>query len=290
MSEETAAKFVLFDFEVVALVALALGIIAYAPVRYRRRALAPEGTRVDFDLIDLVLVFFPAMLFLLNPITDALLSAKADGAAGDADPAAAKASAEGVLAVLTNLGYFVFVGVMTYGLIEWVRNRRVVELFGLKRRHLSEVIVISILGGVFSLLGCAWLIGDFSSQYIEEIFGKLDAQEPVRMIRESESSLHTILSVLLACVVAPCVEEMLFRGYLYGTVRRLTHPIFAIIVVGALFAVVHANLPALLPLWAFSILLCAAYEWSGSLWVPIGIHSFFNAANIVLMMTADSPN
>jgi membrane protease YdiL (CAAX protease family) len=57
------------------------------------------------------------------------------------------------------------------------------------------------------------------------------------------------------------------------------------VIIGGLFAVVHGNLPALLPLWVFSLLLTIAYEATRCLWVPIGMHAFFNAANIVLMMT-----
>jgi cell division protein FtsW len=92
-------------------------------------------------------------------------------------------------------------------------------------------------------------------------------------------------------------ELMKFATILYAadyTVRKaaqmqnLKHgflPMFGVmVIIGALFAVVHGNLPALLPLWAFSILLCLAYELTGCLWVAVGMHLFFHAANIVLML------
>ncbi len=282
MNDEAAAKFVLLDFELLALLALALGVGAYAILRPRRMQwMAPAGA-ADFDFFDLILMFFPALLFLLNPIVEAWVAMRA--ATEGAEAAVADKTKGGIGAILTNLGYFLFVGVMTYGLLEWVRNRRVPELFGLSRLRLAPILLYSILGGVFSVWICGVVIEDFTSRYLEGIFGKLELQEPVRLLRESNSPVYLGLSIFLACGVAPLVEEMLFRGYIYGTVRRLTHPIFAILVVGAIFAVVHSNLPALLPLWTFSILLCLAYEWSGSLWVPIGIHAFFNAANIVMMM------
>lgn len=282
MNDEAAAKFVLLDFELLALLALALGVGAYAILRPRRMQwMAPAGA-ADFDFFDLILMFFPALLFLLNPVIEAWVSMRA--ATEGAEAAVADKTKGGIGAILTNLGYFLFVGVMTYGLLEWVRNRRVSELFGLNRLRLAPILLYSILGGVFSVWICGVVIGDFTSRYLEGIFGKLELQEPVRLLRESNSPVYLGLSIFLACGVAPLVEEMLFRGYIYGTVRRLTHPIFAILVVGAIFAVVHGNLPALLPLWIFSILLCLAYEWSGSLWVSIGMHAFFNATNIVMMM------
>ncbi len=280
MDDETAAKFVLLDFELVSLIAVVVGVLAYAIVRRLRRDPFAErdGREPDYDGFDLLLALFPAMLFLINPIAEAVVANKA------AAEAAAETTEPDLITLLMNLGYFTFVGVMTYGLIEWVRNRRVSDLFGLRSLPLANIIVISILGGIFSLLLCAWAVGDFANRWLEGIFGDLDLQEPVKMLRDSESTPHFVLSIGLACVAAPLVEELLFRGYLYGTLRRLTHPVFAAVAVGALFAVVHGNLPALLPLWVFSILLSLAYEFTRCLWVPVGIHIFFNAANIVLML------
>lgn len=283
MDDETAAKYVLLDFELVTLIALAAGVLAYAAGRRLGRADPAEGDRTppEFDGFDLVLMFFPAMLFLIYPIAEVLT-------ARTGKPEAGEASDPTVAAILMNLGYFSFVGVMTYGLIEWVRNRRVSELFGLRRLHAANIVVISILGGVLSILLCGWLVGDFANRYLQDLFGDLDLQEPVKMLRDSDSTAHLVLSVLMACAAAPFVEELLFRGYIYGTLRQLTHPVFAAVVVGALFAVVHGNLPALLPLWVFSILLSLAYELTRCLWVPVGMHVFFNAANIVLMLMPET--
>ncbi len=257
-----------------------MGVVAYALARRFRRD-EPAVVTEDFDWFDLCLMFFPAILFLLNPIVE-VVSASSGTEVAKPEPG------NEIGNILVNIGYFAFVGVMTFGTIEWVRNRRVSDLFGLRRIGLPRIIIISILGGVASLMICAKFVGDFSNEYLKLMFGNLDLQEPVKMLQESTSNLHLGLSILMACVAAPLVEELLFRGYMYGTLRRLTNPIFSALVIGALFAVVHGNLPALLPLWAFSLLLCLAYELTGCLWVSVGIHMFFNAANIVLMLMPES--
>lgn len=278
--DEIAAKQVLLDFELIALIALALGVMFYAAARrWKRQEESLES--VDYDGYDLILMFFPAVLFLMNPIVEGVMAASNK-------PIPIKEPENGISSVVMNLGYFAFVGIMTCGIVEWIRNRRVVDLFGLRRLSLPKIVVITILSGVASLLICAWAVGEFSNSYLEGIFGDLEVQEPVKMFQDSSSNLHLALSVLLACVAAPLVEEFLFRGYMYGTLRRLTNPVFAAIIIGALFAVVHGNLPALLPLWVFSILLCLAYELTGCLWVSVGMHIFFNAANIVLMLMPES--
>lgn len=282
MDDEIAAKHVLLDFELVTLIALAMGVFVYALVRaVQRHRSGLEDPPRDFDGFDLILMFFPAMLFLINPIAEVLVL----GDGKEVEEAATTGDANGILAIVMNLGYFGFVGIMTYGLIAWVRNRDVSLLFGLRQLRLANIVVLSIIGGVFSLLLCGWIVGDFANRYLESLFGELDLQEPVKMLRESESPVHLVLAVVMACVAAPVVEEMLFRGYMYGTLRELTHPVFSAVIIGGLFAVVHGNLPALLPLWVFSLLLSFAYEATRCLWVPIGMHAFFNAANIVLMMT-----
>jgi membrane protease YdiL (CAAX protease family) len=273
--DELAARHVLLDLELIALLTLVLGVGIYGLVR-RLRQKEDLSARADYDGFDFVLMFFPALMFLIGPVVTALFP-QGSGGESTGEPV------DEIVVALVNIGYFLFVGIMTYGIIEWVRDRRVSDLFGLKRLDPARVIVISIFGGVASLLICAGAVGEYSNTFLDSIFTKLEAQDPVKMFQESSSPLHLGLSIVVACVAAPLAEEFLFRGYMYGTVRKLTHPIFAAIVIGALFAVAHGNLPAFLPLWVFSILLCLAYEITGCLWVPVGMHVFFNLANIVLM-------
>lgn len=278
--DELAAKQVLLDFELITLIALAVGVAYYALLRRVQRR-EPSLEPVDYDIFDFVLMFFPAILFLMNPIVEAVMASSEN--AKPVEP-----PGNDIFTIFVNIGYFAFVGIMTCGIIEWIRNRRVVDLFGLRELSLPKIVVISILGGVASLLICAWAVGGISNTYLEGVFGELEVQEPVKMFQESKSIVHLSLSIIMACIAAPVVEEFLFRGYMYGTVKRLTNPVFAAVIIGGLFAVVHGNLPALLPLWVFSILLCLAYELTRCLWVPVGMHVFFNAANIVLMLMPES--
>lgn len=280
--DEIAAKHVLLDVEIVALLVLATGVAFYALARKARGA-SPFGSGA-FDGYDLVLVFFPALLFLFNPALD-LAIAKRE-ATMDAGSGGTGEGAPAIATMVVNIVYFAFVGTMTFGILEWVRGRRVSELFGLRRRSFPVVLFISLAGGILSVALCAKVVGDLSSGFLEKIFTDLAAQETVERLQETQSPLFLVFSIVMACVAAPLVEELLFRGYFYGVVRQVTGPLFAAVVVGALFATVHGNLPALLPLWAFALLLCLAYELSGSLWVPIGMHAVFNGANILLMRFA----
>ncbi len=275
--DELAAKQVLLDFEIIILLATAMGVFFYRlKDKWFPGDVIPED--YEFDHFDLILMWFPALLFLINPIAEVLLA----GMEPESEP---EEKSGGLTTVFINISYFIFVGGMTYVIMEWVRNRRVVDWFGLKRMSLPHIVIATILGSVVAMVVCGWALGGLSQTYLEGIFGKLDQQEAVKMVQASDSVFYLVLSIITACVAAPIVEEFLFRGYIYGVLKQKTGTLFAMVVVGGIFAVVHGNLPALVPLWAFSILLCIAYEVTRSLWVPIGIHALFNVTNIVLMLT-----
>lgn len=89
-----------------------------------------------------------------------------------------------------------------------------------------------------------------------------------------EGVAAAILIAFAVTVLAPLVEELFFRGYLYGAFRRWGVAV-ASLVVGVLFGLVHfgGSDPAyLVPLGIFGALLCLLRERTGSLYPPIALH------------------
>jgi membrane protease YdiL (CAAX protease family) len=115
-----------------------------------------------------------------------------------------------------------------------------------------------------------------------------------------------ILTFVVAAVVAPVLEEMMFRGLLQTVIRSyletrniiphqngLDSPCLtagrnrawiAIFITSALFAMVHGNIPHWPALFVFGLCLGYSYEKSGSLFRPIFIHAFFNASSLILVL------
>jgi membrane protease YdiL (CAAX protease family) len=278
--DEIAAAQIVLDIQIIALFAMILGIVVYG-VHRRKGPAAPRwfDARVDrFDGLDFLALLFPLAPFLFKPYVSSLtLAQESPPPAPPTDPDASLLTSSILVSI--------FLGVMVYGILVWVRGRDLKVMFGLDRLRLSKIVLAVIVWGVASLVICMWLLATLSTAYIGKIFTNLSLQEPVRLIQESSDPLQLVLAVIAACVVAPLLEEFLFRGYFYGALRQFTTPFFAAMVVGALFATVHVNLPALVPLWGFSLLLCAAYEVTRCLWVTVGMHAIFNGANIILMLT-----
>ena len=88
--------------------------------------------------------------------------------------------------------------------------------------------------------------------------------------------------VVLVCVLVPIGEEMFFRGFVYGTLRRWG--VAAATVLSALFfAVVHQQIVHFLPIALLGVVLAVAYERTGSLLPAMLIHA---ANNLVAVLGA----
>ncbi len=90
--------------------------------------------------------------------------------------------------------------------------------------------------------------------------------------------------IVMACVVAPINEELIFRHGLYRFGRqRFGRPI-ALAVSSLLFGASHFNLAGVVPLAVLGAALALAYEKSGDVRVPIVAHGLFNLNTICLIM------
>lgn len=162
-----------------------------------------------------------------------------------------------------------------------VRKHDIVRLFGFDRvqgRALAIWIVISFTVITLCTFAAMWLW----QAWIRDLLGPAKPQDSILRLRENPNLLVSYL--FSAVVMAPFVEEILFRGFLYPTLKRYTQPLVAMVVTAGIFAAIHLHLPSLFPLFVLSCLLTVAYELCGSLWVPILVHATFNALNITITM------
>jgi len=187
--------------------------------------------------------------------------------------------------IVANLVLFLFQVTIVLVTVQWVGGRDPIELFGLRRVTLLQWSLWAG-GGILVTTPLVLYLSEWTRiEWLEPIFGEMKEQDVVDSMKSNTGLGLRVGLVLTACIAAPVVEELVFRGYIYGVLKKFSNPLFAMVVAGALFAVVHVNLPALFPLWVFAILLTLSYELSGSLWVPIGIHAGFNTYNVVFMFT-----
>jgi len=90
--------------------------------------------------------------------------------------------------------------------------------------------------------------------------------------------------IATAVVSAPIVEEIVFRGVFFPAIARQRGIPAAIVIVSMLFAAIHGHVPAILPLFVVGTFLSVSYLYTGSLLVPILMHTIFNGVNLAALL------
>lgn len=91
------------------------------------------------------------------------------------------------------------------------------------------------------------------------------------------------LAFLTLVILAPVAEEVLFRGYLFGKLRRHAPTWVAILITSLLFAAVHGAWNVGIDVFVLSIVLCLLRVWLKSIWAPILLHMLKNGIAFYLL-------
>jgi hypothetical protein len=114
-------------------------------------------------------------------------------------------------------------------------------------------------------------------------------QELIRLADNSRGAPLVTLIVVQSVIVAPVVEELLFRGVLLRSLLRRTTPTRAIVVSGVLFGAIHLVDPRALAavpgLVALGILLAWMTIRTGNLSRAISVHAGFNLLAMLFALT-----
>ncbi len=98
----------------------------------------------------------------------------------------------------------------------------------------------------------------------------------------SWATAFTIMS--LAIVVAPIVEELLFRVVVFRWLEHRFGVGVGIVGSGVLFGLIHGSLFAFVPITVLGMLLAALFHRTGNIWSCIALHATFNAAQLCYMV------
>ena len=109
-------------------------------------------------------------------------------------------------------------------------------------------------------------------------------QESIQRLSQPQS-LNEILGIAIyAIVVAPLLEEFLFRGILYRFMKRPFGMGPSIVISSTLFALVHKNTLSFFPLLFLGVFLAVSYERTGDLRTSIFMHGFFNLIMVFFVL------
>ena len=140
----------------------------------------------------------------------------------------------------------------------------------------------AVTGGILML--AAYPLIFLADVVTQRVLQKAPEKQAIVEIFNASSSLEQrILIIVLAVSVAPLAEEFLFRFFLYGLLKRYVGRAAGVLVSALLFAAVHAHAPSFGPLFVLGACFAVAYEWSGSILVPMTMHAFFNALTLTAL-------
>jgi CAAX protease family protein len=168
---------------------------------------------------------------------------------------------------------------VTGGLVVAPRALAGVRIVG--RTGLGRSLLIGLGAAIPAWIG-ATLLGALAAVVLKAI-GFSELPGPLDTFLERGDPTVILVAFLL---VAPAAEEIFFRGVVYNAWERERGPWVAVIGSAALFAVIHTNLFALVPIFALGVALALLYRSTGSLAATIAMHAGFNAISVVLALLA----
>ncbi|HMN97519.1 MAG TPA: type II CAAX endopeptidase family protein [Phycisphaerales bacterium] len=128
----------------------------------------------------------------------------------------------------------------------------------------------------------------------DELVREVVPSHPILELIADGSGTARLQAVVLACLAAPIIEELLFRGALYRGVRGATRTmgrclsaVVSAIAVGAIFAAIHPpGIVAIPALTAIAAGFALGREWRDSLIAPMVAHALHNGLLVGVMLVA----
>jgi uncharacterized protein len=95
-----------------------------------------------------------------------------------------------------------------------------------------------------------------------------------------------LLAFLAFVILAPIVEELLFRGYLFGRLRRRVGFWVSAIITSITFGFVHFQWNVAIDVAVMSMVICYVRERTGVIWYGMGVHALKNGLAYFLLYIA----
>ncbi len=146
-----------------------------------------------------------------------------------------------------------------------------IDLLGLPIGVLTQLVLVPLL---YLPLSELWP-DTFSDERLSENAEKL-------VDRANGASM--VLLVLMVCLFAPVVEELVYRGLLQGSLAARFDQVVALVVTAAWFAVIHFRPVEYPGLFLFGLVAGAGLMFTGRLGLPILAHVAFNLTGLLLAL------
>lgn len=156
--------------------------------------------------------------------------------------------------------------------------------FGLNRRTISKDFGIAAINylSVWPVVMVMIILTTELGKFVNGPDFKMQPHRELEFITKYPQLPLTISIFVVAVVIAPIFEEMVFRGLFQTMLRSFSGKVWlSIFITSIFFVVTHFNAGHWPALFVLSMAMGYSYEKSGSLFRPIFIHAFFNATSVI---------
>ena len=129
-------------------------------------------------------------------------------------------------------------------------------------------------------------LADGGASLIQIVLHTSQDQQAVMMLRELHDRRLLIAFALFACVLAPLMEETIFRVFLFNATRRYWGFWAGAIVSGLCFGAAHGDPIAAFPLALGGIVLAGVYYYTNNAFASMVTHGLFNSYTILALIVA----
>lgn len=174
-------------------------------------------------------------------------------------------------------------GILTLGLL-WLifvcRKKKFAKEIGLRKISFWTIPPIFLMG-----LGFNVLTGVVLSALPESWLGSYEETSSMAFMGEYW------VTFLGTAIVAPIVEEVIFRGLAYSRMKKGMPTVWAVILTSVLFGVAHGHPVWMLYTFVFGLLLIWVLERTKSLVAPMVLHIGYNLCAVLqMLLPADAPD
>lgn len=175
-------------------------------------------------------------------------------------------------AVVTAISYTLALGIVI-GVPWWLaRSRTSRKEVGLHRLPTWTDIGLAPVGFIAYFLTSAVVM-----YFMIQLFPGFDAEQVQEIgFTAPQHRYEYVLAFLTIVVVAPIAEEVLFRGYLYGKLKKYIPWWGAAVLSSILFGFAHGQWNVAVDTFVLGMFLCILRDISGSLWPAILLHMIKN--------------
>ncbi len=210
-----------------------------------------------------------AVFFLVRELTACILQLAGEAFLLSGDKNVSAGFTADQRALMSALGFLAAAGVILKPALRILKNTAFdMRLTHLKRQRADSYVLLGILS-VCAVLGLNILL---------ELTRVTESSAGFQAAAESQFAVSVPVGLFCYGLVSPLAEELMFRGIIYGGLRRNVGSGASLLVSSLLFGIYHLNVVQGIYGTVMGALMAYAYEYFGSFAVPVLIHA---AANIL---------